>query len=405
MSQNNVMTQMIEQPIVQGGFVDRKEALELVRQHGSPLFVYSREDLLERVKQLLSVSLPFGHTIRYAIKANPHPKIVQLFADSGLYFDASSSYEVSELLAHGIEGSKISLSSQQPAHNLSELIAAGVQYVATSMHQLELFAEIAPAGGKVALRVNPGMGAGHNNRTSTGGINSSFGLWYEYLADALRFAQDKGLVIDRVHIHVGSGADPSIWGTVMDKALDIVRMMPDVVTLDIGGGYKISRDLNEPEADMAQITSVFSERLATFASETGRKLHLELEPGTWLVGHAGILLSEVMDIVDTGRDGFSFLKVNTGMNDILRPSLYGAQHQIKVLTGKMEQIDYVVVGHNCETGDVLTPAPGNAEMFVPRTMNKADIGDYIAIYDVGAYCASFSTKGYNAFPPAKEVLI
>jgi diaminopimelate decarboxylase len=269
-----------------------------------------------------------------------------------------------------------------------------VHYVATSMHQLELFVLAAKPGSHVALRVNPPVGYGHNNRLTTAGKNSSFGLWHEHLEAALAFAREKDITIDRLHIHVGTGADPSAWGHVMGMSLAIARRMPDVTTLDIGGGYKIAYTDSEQETDMRKVARVFAEQLEAFAKETGRELKLEIEVGRWLVAHAGILLSEVDDIVDTGKDGHTFLRLNTGMNDIIRPAMYGAQHRIEVLNDSTEKADYVVAGHNCETSDILTPAPGDPESIAPRTMNKA-----------GAYCATFSTTGYNAFPSAKELLV
>ncbi len=380
------------------------QADELVAKHGTPLFVYSQKLLQERAEELMGLDLPFGHNVRYAVKANPHPEIIKLFDAIGLEFDASSSFEASELLEKGIAGSKISLSSQQSAHNLPELLSAGVEYVATSMRQLELYATAAGPGARLTVRVNPTIDkAGHNNRTSTSGKNSAFGLWHEYIEDALRLAASKQITIDRLHMHIGSGADPSVWGHAIDSALKIVRRMPDVTTLNIGGGYKIARHDSEREADMQLIGQTFAEHLQTFADETGRKLRLELEPGTWFVAHAGILLARVDDKVDTGKDGYIFLRLDTGMNDIIRPAMYGAYHQIEVLNESKEKADYIVAGHNCETGDVLTPAPGDPEHIAPRRMNRAQIGDIAAIADTGAYCASFSTHGYNGFPSAKEI--
>ncbi len=382
------------------------QAHELVARYGNPLFVYSKGQLCARAQELLGLSMPFDMTVRYAAKANPHPEIIMLFAELGLHFDASSSFEAAALLHMGIPGSKISLSSQQSAHDLAALLDAGVQYVATSMRQLKLFAEAAGPGATVGLRVNPSIdGAGHSNRTSTGGVTSSFGLWHEYVAQALSFAASKEITIDRVHIHVGSGADPAIWGTVMDMALSVVRRMPEVTVLDIGGGYKVSRAPSERETDMQLIAKEFSTRLEAFAHETNRKLRVEIEPGTWLVAQAGVLLAQIDDMVDTGDEGYTFLRLNTGMNDIIRPAMYGAQHDIRVLSTVTEEAEYIVVGHNCETGDILTPAPGNAEHFVTRRLRKASIGDLIAIADAGAYCASFSVKEYNAYPSAAEVLV
>jgi diaminopimelate decarboxylase len=381
-------------------------ANELVVRNGAPLFAYSKDQLRARAQELLELELPFGHTVRYAVKANPHLEIISLFSDLDMHFDASSSYEVTMLLEQGIPGDRISLSSQQSAHNLQQLLGAGVRYVATSMHQVELFAEAAGQGANVALRVNPSLdSAGHNNRTSTGGVASSFGLWHEYVEQALAYANSKQITIERVHIHVGSGADPAIWESAMESALSIVRRMPDVTTLDIGGGYKVSRAPGEQEADMVQIAKVFADKLQSFAEETGRELALEIEPGTWLVAHAGVLIAQVNDIVDTGPDGYKFLRLNTGMNDIIRPAMYGSHHGIQVLNGSDEEVEYVVVGHNCETGDILTPMPGDPEHIAPRLMQKAEIGDTVAIADAGAYCASFSVQSYNAFPSAKEVFV
>lgn len=384
---------------------DTETLKNLSAEHGTPLFIYDRQFLVDRAKQLMDLRLPFGLTPRYAVKANNHPEIIKLLNETGLSFDASSSYEVVELIEQGVDPAKISLSSQQPAHNLPELLRAGAKYIATSLHQLELFIATAPKDAEVGLRINPGLGAGHNNRTTTGGANSSFGLWNAYLPDALRLAAGASVRITRLHIHIGSGADPKMWGEVMKTSLAIAEQMPDVASLDIGGGFKIHRYGDEHEADMQEIAEVFARELTAFAEKTGRQLHLEIEPGTWLVGHAGVLLAEVADIVDTGADGHTFLRLNTGMNDIIRPSMYGAQHRIEVLNAATEKEEYVVVGHNCETGDILTPAPGDPEGLELREMNRAAIGDTVAIHDAGAYCRSFAVHGYNSYPSAKEILV
>ncbi|QQS19353.1 diaminopimelate decarboxylase [Candidatus Saccharibacteria bacterium] len=374
-------------------------------EQGTPLFVYSRQLLLERAKQIVDLKLPFGYTPRYAIKANNHPDILQMFHDAGLQFDASSSYEANEILAQGIPGEKISLSSQQPAHNLQELLQAGVKFVATSMHQLELVLREEQCPKQIGLRVNPGIGAGHNNRLTTGGANSSFGLWNAYVPEALQLAKKNGVKIDRLHVHIGSGADPTMWGKMIETALSIAENMHDVTSLNMGGGYKIHRYGDEHEADLVAIGVEFSRQLQTFAKKTGRKLHLEIEPGTWLVGHAGVLLASVVDVVDTGDDGHTFLRLDTGMNDFARPGMYGAQHRVAVLNDALDTAEYVLVGHNCETADILTPAPGDPEGIESRELRKANIGDTIAIYDTGAYCRSMSHKGYNSFPNAGELFI
>jgi diaminopimelate decarboxylase len=178
-----------------------------------------------------------------------------------------------------------------------------------------------------------------------------------------------------------------------------------VAVLDIGGGYKVHRFADEQEADMVAIAAQFSERLSAFKEKTGRALHLEIEPGTYFIAHAGVLVARVDDIVDTGKGGYTFLRLNTGMNDFLRSTLYGARHELEVMNDSPNIKEYVVVGHNCESGDIFTPAAGNPEAIEPRTLREATIGDEVRMYDAGAYCASMRAKGYNSFPSAPEVMV
>lgn len=387
--------------------IQDSQILRAAKKHQTPFYIYSLDALEQRAQELLDLQLPFGCTVRYAVKANPHPQIIKIFLESGLHFDASSSYEATELLGQGVQGQKISLSSQQPAHNIDELLSAGVRYVATSLHQLRLFAKSAPAEATLGLRVNAAVGSGHNKRNTTAGTGASFGLWHEYLNDALNIARQNNLIIDRLHTHIGSGADPAVWSLAIDASLKIAEKMPDVTILDMGGGYKVSRAANEPESDMHQIASVFSKKLTEFAKKTGRQLQLEIEPGTWLVAHSANLITRIGDIVDTGSEGYTFLRTNTGMNDFLRPAMYGAQHQIRLLGNTAEETKkpYVIVGHNCESSDILTPAPGDPESIAERILPKAKIGDLLAISDAGAYCASMHAKGYNSFPDANEIFV
>ena len=372
---------------------------------GIPRYEYSRSRIQERLEYLKQLAAPYGLVVRYAMKANPHAEIISMIDSASLHFDASSSYEATELLKQGIRGDHISLSSQQSSHNLEQLLSAGVLFVATSLTQLKQFAAISNHPDAVGVRINPNIGGGHNNRTSTGGVNASFGIWHEYSADIKEIAKSAGITINRLHIHIGSGADPSIWGDVIDRALTITESFNEVTSLDIGGGYKVRRYAKEAEADMVAITEVFSEKLREFYEQTGRKLQLEIEPGTYLIAHAGTLIASVDDIVDTGKNGYRFLRLNTGMNDFLRSTLYGAQHEIEVVNDSSETKEYVVVGHNCESGDMFTTAAGNPEEIEPRMLKQAQIGDVVRIYDTGAYCASMRAKGYNSFPDAVEVMV
>src|SRR5690606_2221921 len=146
--------------------------------------------------------------------------------------------------------------------------------------------------------------------------------------------------------------------------------------------------------------------LVAFADETGRKIQIEIEPGTFLVANACAIVSTVQDIVDTGPEGYTFLKTDTGMTEIWRPSPYGAQHPLVVVPADEsrddanEAADYLVVGHCCESGDILTPAPDEPEVLLPRRLQKAEIGDLLVVEAAGAYCSAMPAKNYNSFPEA-----
>ena len=372
----------------------------------NPRYEYSRRVITERIAYLKNLSLPFGYVLRYAVKANPHPEILSILNNAGVHFDASSSYEAAELLALGIPGKHIALSSQQSPHNLAELLDQGVLFVSTSLHQIDCFLACPNHPEMLGVRINPDIeGGGHNKRTSTGGVNASFGIWHEYIPEILEKVGGHNVRINRMHIHIGSGADARIWEDVISKSLAVCELFPDVTSLDIGGGFKVHRFGTEKEADLVDIAGVFSTKLNDFYKKTDRALQLEIEPGTYFIAHAGTLVAKVDDIVDTGEKGRVFLRLNTGMNDFLRSTLYGARHQIEIINDSLKTKEYVVVGHNCESGDIFTPVPGNPEEIEVILLNHAEIGDEVRISDMGAYCASMRAKGYYSFPDAPEIMV
>lgn len=218
-------------------------------------------------------------------------------------------------------------------------------------------------------------------------------------------AAQYNLNIKRIHTHIGSGSDPTVWQTVSLLSLDLVREFPTVHTLNLGGGYKVGRMSYEYSTDLQKVGEPVIEAFRAFAAETGREIKLEIEPGTFLVANSGALLSTVQDIVQTGETGHTFLKLDSGMTEVLRPSLYGAQHPLVIHNNASETAKYVVVGHCCESGDLFSCAPNDPEVLAERLLKKTEIGDVISIEGAGAYCAGMSTKNYNSFPEAAEVLI
>ena len=383
------------------------EQAEAVRsQFGTPAYVYDERTLKAQARAALDFPNPYGLIVRYAMKASPNAAIIRIFSGCGLHIDASSGYECERALRSGIPASHISLSTQEFPDDFRRLFEAGILFNACSLNQLRRFGEQFP-GGELGLRFNPGLGSGGTVKTNVGGPASSFGIWHEHRAEARAIIEEHQLRVVRIHTHIGSGSDPVVWQRVATLSLQIVHEFPNITTLDLGGGFKIGRMSYEHTTNLQEIGKPIREALEKLARETGRRLRLEIEPGTYLTANSCALLCTVQDIVDTGENGYRFLKLDAGMTEILRPSLYAAQHPLILLpqsdTGSC--LTYVAVGHCCESGDLLTPAPDHPDVLHPRELPEAESGDLCVIEGAGAYCSAMSAKNYNSFPEAAEVLL
>jgi len=390
---------------------------------GSPVFAYSLDKLNESADACLAFPNAYGLTVRYAMKASPNSAILKFFSSKGIHIDASSGFEVKRAVDAGIPAENISLSTQELPDNFADLIKMGVKINACSVSQVERIGQaFEGTGQKVGIRVNPGTGSGGFSsstsgfsKTNVGGPASSFGIWYSLLDDGTvpDIVSKYGLTVERIHTHIGSGSDPAIWQQVASKSLSFCKIWDTVETLNLGGGYKVGRVEGEVTTDLQSIGGPVTDAFRQFAEENGRELRLEIEPGTYLVAMSGALVSTIQDkVFTTGEGSHTFLKLDSGMTDVLRPSLYGAIHPMTLFpgTGKTDDVgteteDVIVVGHCCESGDLMTPKPGEPEDLAERTLRKAEIGDLLVMDGSGAYCAGMSTKNYNSFPEAPEVMV
>ena len=387
-------------------FITRDQTFAIRDQYGTPVYVYDEATCVRLAEDALAFPHAYGLTVRYAMKANANVSILGIFNHLGLHIDASSGYEVERAIRAGVAPEKISLSSQEFPDNFKAIFDQGISFNACSLNQIERFGHFYPDG-ELGLRFNPGVGSGGTNKTNVGGPSSSFGIWHERLDDVQKLIEKYRLKVFRIHTHIGSGSDPHIWQSVSQLSLNIVKHFPEVTTLNLGGGYKVARMTDESGTDFQEIGPAVRDAFVTLAEATGRKIHLEIEPGTYLIANAGSILTTVHDIVSTGAEGYTFLKLDSGMTEILRPSLYGAQHPLIVIPQKETDRSgsYVAVGHCCESGDLITPAPDSTDILQARELAEASIGDLCVIEGAGAYCTSMPAKNYNSFPEAAAVLI
>mmetsp|Transcript_16990 Transcript_16990/g.33922 ORF Transcript_16990/g.33922 Transcript_16990/m.33922 type:complete len:489 (-) Transcript_16990:43-1509(-) len=406
-------------------FLTPESAAAAIEAVGSPLYAYSLDMLEEFAAKCLAFPNAYGLTVRYAMKSCPNGAILSLFNSRGIHIDASSGFEVRRAMAAGVPADHISLSTQELPNDFAELIDMGVKVNACSLSQIERIGKHYSAAGTnqiIGIRVNPGVGSGGFSssttgfsKTNVGGPTSSFGIWHDLLTDGTvpTMVSKYGLIVERIHTHIGSGSDPKIWQSVASRSLSFCKIWDTVTSCNLGGGYKVGRNPGEPTTDLQEIGAPVTNVFRDFAAETGRELRLEIEPGTYLVANAGALVCTVQDKVFTTGDGsHTFLKLDAGMTDVLRPSLYGAVHPITILPGSGKSSDVgtesesvVVVGHCCESGDLMTPQPGEPESLGERSLRKAAIGDICVMDGSGAYCSGMSTKNYNSFPEAPEVLV
>jgi diaminopimelate decarboxylase len=388
-------------------FLTRETIRSIRSEFGTPVYVYDQRTLERAAREVLAFPNAYGLTARYAMKALPTAAILRILTGTGLHIDASSGFEAERALLAGVAPERIQLTAQELPRDLKGLVERGVLFNACSLRQLECYGQLFP-GRAVSVRINPGLGSGHNNRTNVGGPASGFGIWHEHLDDVRAIAREYDLALTGMHTHIGSGGDPEVWKRCARLSLDIAVRLPEVTRLSLGGGMKVARMPGEAGADLQEIGHAVRADFEAFAERHGRRLHLEIEPGTYLVALAGAIVASVIDVTDTGTGGYRFVKTDTGMTEFLRPNLYGAQHPIEVVPFDGEsrgEDDYVVVGHCCESGDMMTPAPGDPETLAPRRLTRPVVGDALVIGGAGAYCSGLAGKNYNSFPEAPEVLL
>ena len=390
-------------------FSSDNKLIEIAKKYGTPLMVHDEGSYRRYAKETLEIPNSFGLTVRYAMKANSHKAILQIFKEMGIQIDASSYYEVKRAIDAGISPKNIQLTSQETLtkERLKEIIELGVIYCCTSLTQLQMFAKMfSGSSHEISVRINPGLGSGHNNRTNTGGLGASFGIWHKYISEVLAIAEKHSLKVTKIHTHVGSGSDWEVWQKAVKLTLDLINQFPDVEVANLGGGYKIDRMDPEKSIDLQSVFQNVKKSFDEFDKKTGRKLKLEIEPGSYLVANSCLLLTQINDIVDTGKEGYNFIKTDASMTELLRPMIYGAKHPVRILgKGEKTNTDYVVVGCCCESGDIFTPKEGEPEEIDTVSLPKAEAGDYLSIMGTGAYGIAMSAKNYNSRPICAEVMI
>ena len=385
---------------------DSQQLAQLATQYGTPLWVYDADVIRQRIAQLRSFDV-----IRYAQKACSNIHILKLMRAEGAVVDAVSLGEIERSLAAGFtpEGNPegVVFTADLIDHTtLAAVLRHGITVNAGSLDMLGRVGANAP-GHRVWLRINPGFGHGHSNKTNTGGPHSKHGIWIDHVPRALEIVRRHGLKLVGLHMHIGSGVDYGHLSRVCSAMVDLVRCLGhDIEAISAGGGLSIPYSDGDLHIDAEHYFRLWDAARKQIEQCVGHAVRIEIEPGRFLLAESGVLISEVHAVNQTPSHDFAL--VDAGFNDLMRPAFYGSYHKISVKApdgtdaSKRPHVDIAVAGPLCEAGDVFTQGVGG--VVTDRLMPEPRVGDFLLFHDVGAYGSSMSSN-YNSRPLAPEILL
>ena len=381
-------------------YVEQLRLVDLARQHGTPLFVYSKAAMLSALGAYQRGFAGRKARIFYAMKANSSLGIVQVFAQAGCGFDIVSGGELERVLAAGGAAGDIIFSGVGKTRaEMRRALDAGIGcFNVESEAELAVLSDVAVAAGKVApvsIRVNPDVDPKTHPYISTGLKGNKFGVAHGRTLAAYRWAASlPGLEVVGIDCHIGSQiTEEAPYLDAMDRILDLVETIEAAGIalhhIDFGGGLGISYNGDQPPAADALWRKLFAKLDARGFGDR----QFMIEPGRSLVGNAGVCVTEVLYLKP--GEGKNFCIVDAAMNDLPRPAMYQAYHAIVPVTpGSAAPRTYDVVGPVCESGDWIGR---------DRALS-AKPGDMLAVMSAGAYCMSMASN-YNTRGRAAEVLV
>jgi diaminopimelate decarboxylase len=376
------------------------DLVALAAEVGTPFYCYSSAALEENYRAFATL-FPPDVLVAFSVKANGNLGVLRTLAKLGAGADVVSGGELKKALAAGIPASKIVFSGVGKTRaELALGLEAGIrQFNVESEAELELLSDVAGAAGRtasIAIRVNPDVDARTHAKIATGTAETKFGIpWGRAREAYARAAALPGLQVAGVDVHIGSQiAELAPFEEAFARLIELVALLRGdghrISSLDLGGGLGVRYGDTGPEPPKLP---AYGEMIARLTR--GLNVSLILEPGRAIAADAGVLIARVIHVKDGERKRFAIL--DAGMNDFIRPALYGAHHEIVSVVspdGAPQEI-YDVVGPVCETSDIFA-----RDYRLPPLAT----GDLVAILKTGAYGAAMSSA-YNARPPAAEVLV
>ena len=379
--------------------------LRLPAEFGCPVWVYDAQIIRDKIAALHQFDV-----VRFAQKACSNIHILRLMREQGVRVDSVSLGEIERALAAGYDpqadqDSIVFTADLIDSATLARVHELQIPVNAGSVDMLEQLGQVSPAH-RVWLRVNPGFGHGHSQKTNTGGENSKHGIWYSDLPAALEVLQRYNLKLVGIHMHIGSGVDyghlEQVCGAMVRQVIEFGQ---NLEAISAGGGLSIPYREGEEAIDTDHYFGLWNGARDKIAAHLGHPVKLEIEPGRFLVAESGVLVAQVRSVKAMGSR--HFVLIDAGFNDLMRPSMYGSYHHITALAAdgrdltQAPVVETVVAGPLCESGDVFTQQEGGK--VETRALPQVVPGDYLVLHDTGAYGASMSSN-YNSRPLLPEVL-
>lgn len=377
---------------------------DLANRFGTPTFFYDAAKIHERVADLKQFDV-----IRYAQKALSNIGILDLLRREGVLVDAVSAGEIYRALKAGFVPGRVPPQIVYTADifdrdALALVIEHQLPVNCGSPDMIEQLGQVAP-GREITLRINPGFGHGHSQKTNTGGEQSKHGIWHSQLQHCLQRADHHGLAVTGVHMHIGSGTDfehlAQVCVSLEQAALEVGR---SVTSVSAGGGLPIPYREGQTYVDLDRYFELWNATRNRLQDQFGHPVSLEIEPGRYLSAESGYLVTEIRAVKQMGSN--TFYLTDAGFNNLARPILYGAYHPMSICPraggGERPLRDVVVGGPLCESGDIFTQEEGG--FVCQRSLPAADVGDFLVIECAGAYGFVMGSN-YNSKPLAAEVLL
>ncbi|MCX7745921.1 MAG: diaminopimelate decarboxylase [Clostridia bacterium] len=383
------------------GFYGKITPEKLIRKYGSPLYVYNESILRQRCKEVLGLITYPNFKVNYSIKANSNLELLKIVRAEGCHADAMSPGEIYVLLKAGFSPDEIFyIGNNVSKDEMQFAIGRGILVSVDSLAQLRQLGEINP-GGPVAVRFNPGIGAGHHEKVVTAGKNTKFGINMDYIDEVKALLRKYNLQLVGINQHIGSlfmEGKPYLEG--VKSILSIARQFENLDFVDLGGGFGIPyrKQGGEKRLNLKALGQELTGVLENWVKDYGKEIAFKVEPGRYLAAECGVLLGSVFAVKQ--NYGTKYVGTDLGFNVLARPVIYDSYHEIEVyrhgsLVKGHSNEAVTIVGNICESGDIIAK---------DRVLPSIEEGDILGIMDAGAYGFAMSSNYNNRLRPA-EVLI